>query len=64
MGQVCAKNDAGRVATDAPKPKLQKNNQDLVSQQVPVSAPVSGETKFVSAGVNFKIDKGVDKKAD
>jgi len=31
MGQVCAKNDAGRVATDAPKTTIKKNDRELVS---------------------------------
>lgn len=30
MGTVCAKNDAGKVATDAPRPPIKKN-KDLIS---------------------------------
>ena len=66
MGQVCAKNDAGRVATDAPKTTIKKNDRELVSQQSkPATQPqTEGEKKFVSANVNFNLDKGVDKKPD
>lgn len=60
MGQVCAKNDAGKVATDAPRPNMKRQDKELVSKQ----AQPAGETKFVKSKINFNLDKGVDKKAD
>ena len=61
MGQVCAKNDAGKVTTEAPPTRLKKQDKSLQSTQGPL--PTS-ETKFVSAEINFNVDKGVDKKAE
>ena len=60
MGTVCAKNDAGKVATDAPRPPIRKN-KDLMSSQ---KTGKVAETKFVSGQINFNLDKGVEKKAD
>lgn len=64
MGQVCAKNDAGKVATDAPKPSIQRaGNKQLISSQkpTPAAAPAT-ETKFVISKINFNTDKTVQKK--
>ena len=33
MGGVCAKNDAGRVATDAPKANIKRQEKTLQSMQ-------------------------------
>ena len=63
MGQVCAKNDAGKVATDAPRPGgIKRSDRELTSSQAHTNAAL--ETKFVSAEMNFNIDKGVEKKAN
>jgi len=65
MGQVCTKNDAGKVATDAPKQIQRGANRELVSSQKPVPPPASNaETKFVETRMNFNTDKTVAKKAD
>ena len=65
MGQVCAKNDAGRVATDAPKPKIKREEKQITStQQLEQPYANDAETKYVRSELNFNIDKGVDKKAD
>ena len=62
MGQVCAKNDAGKVATDAPRPGIKRGERELTSSQAPANGAL--ETKFVNAEKNFNLDKGVDKKAN
>ena len=49
MGQVCAKNEAGSVATDAPKPRVQRNNELTSSQAKAVSA--APEKKFVDGEI-------------
>ena len=61
MGQVCAKNDAGKVTTEAPPTRLKKSDKSLQSTQ---GALPKTETKFVESDINFNTDKGVDKKAD
>lgn len=61
MGQVCAKQDAGKVTTEAPPTRLKKQDKSLMSTQDPLP---KAETKFVSAEINFNVDKGVDKKAE
>ena len=76
MGSVCAKNDAGKVASDAPRPIISRE-RSLYSHQgkawpaAPLKQRANAECaatlrrmEFVDAGINFKIDKGVDKKAD
>ena len=63
MGQVCAKNEVGKVTGDAPQPsKIKRGERDLTSSQTGALPKV--ETKFVAAEINFKTDKGVDKRAD
>lgn len=64
MGQVCAKNDAGTVTTDgAAKPIAKKKDLSSLPASATAEAPAQ-ETQFVSAGLDFNIDKGVDKKPD
>ena len=62
MGGVCAKNDAGRVATDAPQRGIISKDKQLLGSQKPETS--TQETKFVEATINFNLDKGVEKKAD
>jgi len=68
MGAVCAKNDAGKVATDAPKQNLKRQEKTLMSTQGAATAGANKdaqyETKFIDSEMNFNTDKGVDKKAD
>ena len=52
MGQVCAKNDAGKVSTDAPRPKVMKHDKELMSQPAQQSATIS-ETRYVASDINF-----------
>ena len=63
MGQVCAKNDAGRVATDAPRPSVKRNEKTLLSEQA-IGGAATFETKFIHTKINFNTDKGIEKKAD
>lgn len=73
MGTVCAKNDAGKVATDAPRPAIKRDKTLLSSQSGPLEpaasteiaqCPPTMETKFVDSTINFNTDKGIEKKAD
>lgn len=68
MGAVCAKNDAGKVATDAPKQNIKRQERSLMSTQGAATAGANKdaqyETKFIDSMMNFNLDKGVDKKAD
>jgi hypothetical protein len=70
MGGVCAKNDAGKAASDVPnKPVIKRENKMLESTQKPLSASqsqkvVASETKWITAEVNFNVDKGIELKAD
>ena len=61
MGQVCAKNKAGEVTNDIGR--IKRGGRELPSSSQAQDDEVL-ETKFVSAQMNFNIDKGVEKKAD
>ena len=61
MGQVCAKNKAGEVTNDIGR--IKRGGRELPSSSQAQDDEVL-ETKFVRAQINFKLDKGVDKKAD
>ena len=64
MGGVCAKNEAGRVATDAPvrgKPEAKQ----LESGGMPASQPPAKPmTRMVPAGKHFATEVGNDDKAE
>lgn len=65
MGGVCAKNDAGKAASDVPnKPVIKRGDKMLESTQKPLSASQKHETKWITAEDNFNVDKGIELKAD
>ena len=55
MGNICAKNEAGRVATDAPIRKPEARQKELTSSQMQ-AAPK--ETRWVSSGKHFATAAG------
>ena len=61
MGGVCAKNDAGRVATDQPvrgKPEAKQ-----LESGGPTSQPPKPVTKLIPAGKHFATEVGNDDQA-
>ena len=57
MGNICAKNEAGRLATDAPIRKPEAKQKELTSSQM---TPSPKETLWVSSGKNFAASVGED----
>ena len=60
MGNICAKNEAGRLATDAPIRKPEAKQKELTSSQM---NPLPKETLWVSSGKKFEAEAGEDEQA-